>query len=71
MQEVSKVMFSAETKLALLFVVSESDVLSSLVPFFYFLIFHPLRVQGLHCCFCSLLQVFEEGWGGEVGTATV
>ena len=44
MQEFSKVMFYADTKLVLLFVVSESDVLSSVVPFLYTFLFSiPLR----------------------------
>ena len=62
-----------------LFVVSEFDVLPSRVPFFFFRIFYPIKVQGLHCQFSSLLRVmlgkgerWRKGWGGrEVGPATV
>ena len=50
--------------MALLFVVCESDVLSSLVPFFCFLNFYPIKVQCLHCQFSSLLQVLGEGVRG-------
>ena len=40
---------------------------------FCFLIFYPIKVQGLHCQFSSLLQVLGEGlwWGGQVGSANV
>ena len=58
-------MFYAETKLALLFVVSESGVLSSLVTFFYFLSLYPIKVQGLHCQFSSLLRVLGSWAGAE------
>ena len=58
--------------MAVCFVVSISHVLSSLVPFFYF-IFNPILVQGLHCQFSSLVQVLGEAVDGkgEEGAATV
>ena len=59
-----KYCFEQKTKLALLFVVSESNVLPSLVPFFYFSFFYPIEIQGLHCHFSSLLQVLGAERGG-------
>ena len=53
--------------MALLFVVCEPDALSCLAPFFYFLIFYPIKVPGLYCQFFSLLQVSGEGSAGGLG----